>query len=237
MYKYLTTSEWKQVRSGDEEGGKRVLREKFSANAVLDKAQNKARVNYELAAKLASKIGEERYRLQWNDVVVQMFCMIFLVVPCRWQAECYFTSVATSWWCFGKGRWGNKGSSFWIFRRIQRKNSQGIYYFLERGHEVCWRSWQQISSNEIQASSLDFHDLSDESPLTQYCWVLLPTVLPISRLVLQAEESIQAAQERLRRQDAEFINYISGIMARYRRGDLVSEEELELAFKQLERRF
>lgn len=55
--------------------------------------------------------------------------------------------------------------------------------------------------------------------------------------MLQAEESIQAAQERLRRQDAEFINYISGIMARYRRGDLVSEEELELAFKQLERRF
>ena len=40
------------------------MREKFSANAVLDKAQNKAMVNYELAAKLASKIGEERYRLQ-----------------------------------------------------------------------------------------------------------------------------------------------------------------------------
>jgi hypothetical protein len=58
----------------------------------------------------------------------------------------------------------------------------------------------------------------------------------LSRLVRHAEESIQEGQERLRRRDAEIMAYISGIIARYRRGDLVAEEELEFASQQLEQR-
>lgn len=57
------------------------------------------------------------------------------------------------------------------------------------------------------------------------------------RLNRIAEESIQSAQERLRQQDAEVLAYVRRIMTRYRRGDNVSEEELEFAFQQLEKRF
>ncbi len=63
------------------------------------------------------------------------------------------------------------------------------------------------------------------------------TIPACCRLQRGAEESIQQAQERLRQQDAEVLAYVGRIMARYRRGEYVAEDELEFAFQQLEKRF
>lgn len=56
------------------------------------------------------------------------------------------------------------------------------------------------------------------------------------RLRRTAEESIAEARERLRAQDTQILEYCRRIVARYRRGEYVSEDELEFAFDQLERR-
>eukprot|EP00198_Chlamydomonas_reinhardtii_P001079 XP_001690414.1 predicted protein [Chlamydomonas reinhardtii] len=56
------------------------------------------------------------------------------------------------------------------------------------------------------------------------------------RLRRTAEESIQEARARLREQDAQILEYCRRIVARYRRGEYVTEQELEFAFEQLERR-
>ena len=53
---------------------------------------------------------------------------------------------------------------------------------------------------------------------------------------MNPEGSIQEAQQRLRKQEAEILAYVKEIMSRYRRGDYVAEEELEFAFRQLESR-
>eukprot|EP00798_Chlamydomonas_sp_ICE-L_P031376 gene31376-6535_t len=57
------------------------------------------------------------------------------------------------------------------------------------------------------------------------------------RLKKKDVNSITEAQQRLRQQDAEVLAYVRSIMARYKKGEYVSEDELEFAFRQLETRF
>ncbi|MEW5301330.1 MAG: hypothetical protein WDW36_004195 [Sanguina aurantia] len=57
-----------------------------------------------------------------------------------------------------------------------------------------------------------------------------------SRLRRGTEDSMSEARERLRQQDLKIIKNCRAIVARYRRGDYVSEQELEYAFRELETR-
>jgi hypothetical protein len=52
-----------------------------------------------------------------------------------------------------------------------------------------------------------------------------------------ADESIKEAQARLRKQDAEMTAYVDSILARFRKGEYVDQEELDFAFQQMERRY
>uniref|UniRef100_A0A7S3R7Z5 Uncharacterized protein n=1 Tax=Dunaliella tertiolecta TaxID=3047 RepID=A0A7S3R7Z5_DUNTE len=54
---------------------------------------------------------------------------------------------------------------------------------------------------------------------------------------LQSTNSIEEARQRIQEQDRQVLALVQQIMARYRRGDYVPEDELEFAFQQLERRF
>lgn len=47
-----------QVKQGDEHAAKQVLKEKASTKEAMERAGNKAELNYALAARLAIKIGE-----------------------------------------------------------------------------------------------------------------------------------------------------------------------------------
>lgn len=63
--------------------------------------------------------------------------------------------------------------------------------------------------------------------------LLLPN---FRRLRRGTEESLREARERLRKQDQRIIAECREIVARSRRGEYVSEEDLEYAFRELETR-
>lgn len=57
-----------------------------------------------------------------------------------------------------------------------------------------------------------------------------------ARIRTNAGESLAAARARLAAQEAEALSRVRQLMARYRAGEYVSEDELDWAFRVLERR-
>lgn len=57
-----------------------------------------------------------------------------------------------------------------------------------------------------------------------------------SRIRASATESIEAARARIAAEDAAVLRQVHALIARYKAGQYVSEDDLDWAFRQLERR-
>ncbi|KAG1672696.1 hypothetical protein FOA52_005173 [Chlamydomonas sp. UWO 241] len=219
----------RRLKAGDDDSAKTVLREKAVAVKALEKTSAKARANFALAAKLATKIG---------------LCQKALLEPPAPPPPTYSPT-------------GGSGStaaapppSAWDTPPSSSYDGAGSY----SSYTPPKPAWQ-VSIEEARARAASASASAASAGRAARMGAEESIAAARERLRAQGADdtlrertsrvqagvgpdaSIRAAQERLRAQEAEVLAYVEKIMARYRRGEPVSEEELEFAFAQLERHF
>ncbi|GIL75541.1 hypothetical protein Vretimale_15154 [Volvox reticuliferus] len=224
MSKLLEDLALEKIKAGDEGAAKMVLQEKNSLREIIDKSNAKAQANFALAGRLASLIGDKHHELV--DLLGRGSQGLGQGLTDTGSA-----SRSASWPDMpSTSLYGNGG-----------------------GYQLPWErslaeAQQRVRQAEVEAQRMGkLAALSAEDSIAAARDRLVQRGASVgsrSESILQArerlrrtaEESIAEARERLRAQDSQILEYCRRIVARYRRGEYVSEDELEFAFDQLEKR-
>jgi len=223
MVRLLDDLALEKVRGGDEEAAKQVLLEKTSTGEVLDKASAKSQANYALAAKLAQRIGEKQNEL------LELLRMNPLAAGTSSTNSTNSSSTSSSSTSSNRSSSGSGSGRPYAapweksleearerIRTAEKDTASSVRVARKGAEESVAAALTRLRAKDAERESLG---------------------QARDRLKRNAEESIAEAQERLRQQDAEVLAYVRRVMGRYRRGEYVSEDELEFAFMQLEKRF
>ncbi|PNW80874.1 hypothetical protein CHLRE_07g333150v5 [Chlamydomonas reinhardtii] len=250
MSRLLEDLALEKVKQGDDAGAKQVLQEKNSIKEIIDSSNNKAQANFALAGKLATLIGDKHHQLlelmggassaagsasgaggsSWPQPASSPASR----APRPASASTSSTSsTSTSSWATGTGAGAGRGYEMpWqtSLQEAQQRVRQAEAEASKMGRLAAMSAEDSIQAArdrlaQRQAELGIAAGSSGESILQAR-----------DRLRRTAEESIQEARARLREQDAQILEYCRRIVARYRRGEYVTEQELEFAFEQLERR-
>ncbi|GAX77741.1 hypothetical protein CEUSTIGMA_g5184.t1 [Chlamydomonas eustigma] len=231
-----------KVKEGNELSAKEILIEKSATNEALSQNSAKAQKYYALAAKLAEKIGEKQ-----RSVLVLLKNSGLASHP----ISPYPSSVAASKGSTSLGSSEHFSDDLRSRRLNEAPASRKAEYESSTGFGVpSWQTSLEDAKIRIRDAENASRQLSQSANLSAQESIeaarerirqrsshesLLQAAQ--SRLKRDADNSIQAAQERLRQQDQEVLAYVGRIMARYRNGENVTEDELEFAFQQMEKRF
>lgn len=243
MQRLLEDLALEKVKAGDEAGARAVLQEKNSLREIIDKSNEKAQANFMLAGKLAAKIGDKH-----NDLVAllgqgqgQGGAAAAAPAPASPRGAAWPEPPGAGSSSYGGSSYGGYGGS-------TAGSAAG------GGYQMPWEksiaeAQQRVRQAEAEANRMGrLAALGAEESIEAARERLrqrgaagggsgAESILEArARLRRSAEDSIAAARERLAKQDAALLEYCRRIVARYRRGEAVSEDELEFAFDQMERR-
>ncbi|KAG2441958.1 hypothetical protein HYH02_009752 [Chlamydomonas schloesseri] len=250
MSRLLEDLALEKVKQGDEGGAKQVLQEKKSLKEMIDNSNNKAQANFALAGKLATLIGDKH-----NQLLDLM----------GGGAAGVSSASATSSTDAGGSSWPEPAPRPAPLSAARPSSAAGTSSgswatgagIGAVGYELPWQkslleAQQRVRVAEAEASRMGrLAAMSAEDSIQAARDRLAQRQAEMGvgagsngesilqardRLRRTAEDSIQEARARLREQDAQILEYCRRIVARYRRGEYVTEQELEFAFEQLERR-
>jgi len=228
-----------KVRAGDEDGARKVLQEKASVREALDKNTARADANYELAKRLSAKIVEYQELLLFTEAAAVTRSMRSAPPP----APSYTPSIPSAPFAPPPGN---------IWSPLSTGSSAGSS---ETGPQ-----WQWQTSLDEARKRLDTQERSavgegrrarmgvEEDIMRAKQRIAESVQSTVHSSVLEGQQrlrgkstesgsSVVDAQARLKARDEEVLAHVKKVMARYRRGEYVSDSELEFAFKQLEQRF
>lgn len=250
MVQLLDKLALEKIKEGDEDGARQVLKEKASTGDVLQRTNARAQVNYTLASKLADKIGMVQRQLvdilspaggsDGGSSAAQQ------PQPASPQPTSSASTTAASsstfsgsgsgaagGYGYGSSSYGAGGGAFgggYVPRKPSWEQS------IEAARERI-RSAEQFAAAEGLRANRQARE-SVEAARERLRQQALESVANAQRRVrAKATESIAEARARIAAEDSAVLAKVQALMARYRSGEYVSEDELEWAFRQLERRF
>ncbi|GLC52523.1 hypothetical protein PLESTB_000639100 [Pleodorina starrii] len=249
MSKLLEDLALEKVRTGDEAGAKTVLQEKNSLREIIDKSNSKAQVNFALAGKLAALIGDKHNELVallgdpnqqqqqqqgWGQEQASSSERPVYGSGSSWPeppspVSGYGSRGVTAAGGYGSGGGGGGYQMPWERSLVEAR--QRVRQ-AEAEAQRMGRLAAMSAEDSIAAARERLAQRGPQGPGDRTESILQAR----ERLRRSAEESIAEARERLRAQDTQILEYCRRIVTRYRRGEYVSEDELEFAFEQLERR-
>ncbi|KAL6749523.1 hypothetical protein V8C86DRAFT_995670 [Haematococcus lacustris] len=247
MARLLQQLALEKVRNHDEEGARQVLVEKAGVMEALEKGAVKAEANYTLARKLASKIADKQAALL-NKV--------------RPPTSSSSGSGSSSWSSAAPSSGSSSSSYYPKVPDILPDTGSNHQPLKWKWEQSLIEARMRLASEEAKAQaegvgararrSAEDAIAAAQARLGQTAQEGISAAQ--ARLRQQAQQDIAEAQARLRAQgskagssleeararlrlrEQEVLEYVRRVMARYRRGEYVSEEELEFAFQQLEQR-
>ncbi|GLI61869.1 hypothetical protein VaNZ11_004379 [Volvox africanus] len=228
MSKLLEDLAVEKIKAGDEAAAKLVLQEKNSLREIIDKSNTKAQANFALAGKLASLIGDKHHELVDFLGGSSQGLGEYTQDPGSASRPSSWPDMPSS--SSGTSLYGSSGGYQLPWERslveAQQRVRQAEAEAQRMGKLAALSAEDSIAAARDRLAQLGASAGSRSEGILQ----------ARERLRRTAEESIAEARERLRAQDAQILEYCRRIVARYRRGEYVSEDELEFAFDQLEKR-
>ncbi|KAG2440701.1 hypothetical protein HXX76_003559 [Chlamydomonas incerta] len=248
MSRLLEDLALEKVKQGDDAGAKQVLQEKNSLKEIIESSNNKAQANFALAGKLATLIGDKHNQLldlmggtstgagstsnaggrSWPEPASS---------PAPRASSAAGASSSTSW-ATGAGVGAGAGAGVGGYEMPWQKSLQEAQQRVRQAEAEATKMGRLAAlsaEDSIQAARDRLAERQAEMGVG--AGSNGESILQArDRLRRTAEESIQEARARLREQDVQILEYCRRIVARYRRGEYVTEQELEFAFEQLERR-
>eukprot|EP00879_Flechtneria_rotunda_P006285 GHRR01006605.1.p1 GENE.GHRR01006605.1~~GHRR01006605.1.p1 ORF type:complete len:296 (+),score=135.61 GHRR01006605.1:680-1567(+) len=231
------------------------LQEKMAVKEVWTRTSERAQANYALAAKLADKIGQRQAELmpmlspgagsgtasQQADnsnklhQASQQQTVSTPISNNRGYSSSQARNINVDWSATGSGSksassaGSSKSSSTGNFYQFPWEKS--IFEAQERvkqaerdaavaGTRVAWQTRETLDEARDRLRSQAVESISSAR----------------SRIQRKAHESIEEAQARIAAEDAAVLQQVHQLVARYRAGGYVPEDEVEWAFRQLEKR-
>ncbi|GBF91661.1 hypothetical protein Rsub_03965 [Raphidocelis subcapitata] len=271
MVQLLDNLALEKMKEDDEAGARAVLHEKASTRDVLDRTNARAQTHYQLASKLAEKIGLVQAQL------------VELLTPGGGAAAAASSSSGgasaggpaaaaapkeaapepaappapepegsapgTSFYgagAYGAGGYGAGGygagggdGGAWGYTPKRPAWQASIEAARERikSAEAVAAAAAAAAVAEGQAAAWQARESIDQARDRLRRQAAEGVAEAQQRVRSKANESIAEARARIAAEDAAVLAKVQALMARYRRGDYVTEDELEWAFRQLERRF
>lgn len=232
MARLLEQLALEKVSQQDESGARQALQEKAAVMETLDKNSAKADVNYKLAAVLATKISTKQ-----SQLLSQLRASSNDQHTSSYSSSSYSTPVSST------GHSSSSASSGYSSSYMSSNNTDGPKWKWQQSLE---EAKERLKSQEAAASRDGrMAKLSAEASIleakerisSQASQSIRDAQERLRAMDSNSQNTIAAAQARLRMRDEEVLKYVRRIMARYRAGEYVSEDELEFAFRQLEKRF
>uniref|UniRef100_A0A7S0S0X0 Uncharacterized protein n=1 Tax=Chlamydomonas leiostraca TaxID=1034604 RepID=A0A7S0S0X0_9CHLO len=246
MVRLLEELALEKVKSGDESGARQALAEKASAKEALEKNSTKSQANFELAQKLAAAIGQKQAALLAALRAATSATTTSSAAPNQptqdprpagSQSAGTGASYSSSTYSSGSSYGSTSGFSndatatggpAWRWQQSLAEAKERVRKQEATAQQLGRAA--RLSAEESIASARERLKAQTEASLSE-------AQQRIREAAAGSGSSIEAAQERLKQRDEEVLAYVRRVMGRYRRGEYVSEEELEFAFKQLEQRF
>lgn len=235
------------VQAGSEEGAREVLKEKASVKSILEKSNERAQNNFALAAKLAEKIGHSQMELMQllkespQGGEQQAWQPTATAPPSAppytpYQAQAPPAQPYTPYQAPPP-----PAQPYTPYQTPQLPFQQDPFQkpfkepWLEKLDEARERVRQAETAGTMARYTAEDSIAAARERLKQRQAETFAEAR--QRLAASAEESIAEAQTRLRLQEAEMLAYARRLVQRYRRGEYVSEEEMDAAFRALDSRF
>eukprot|EP00775_Hariotina_reticulata_P001987 gene1987-2309_t len=234
------------------------LQEKVAVMEVLSRTGNRAQVNYSLAAKLAEKIGQQQLELMnllapttptnSSGAAPQPAAASAVASAVVQRTErqpggnlfAQYDATKSSAERLGSDRAGVGGSTSKWSSDSAAVGSSGYY-------EAPWEksiaeAKDRIRKAEEEAAAAGRRAAWQQQEsveearerLRSSAWASVDAAR--SRIRQSAQESIEQARARIAAEDAAVLAQVHALINRYRSGAYVSEDELDWAFRQLEKR-
>lgn len=235
MARLLEQLALEKVSQQDESGARQALQEKAAVMETLDKNSAKADVNYKLAAVLASKISTKQSQLlsqlraSGNDQqgsTTSSYSSPSYSSPA--SSPGYSSSSASSGYSSSYSSSDSTDGPKWKWQQSLEEAKERL-----KSQEAAASRDGRMAKLSAEASILE----AKQRISSQASQSIRDAQERLRAMDSNSQNTIAAAQARLRMRDEEVLKYVRRIMARYRAGEYVSEDELEFAFRQLEKRF
>ncbi|KAI8463708.1 MAG: hypothetical protein J3K34DRAFT_136984 [Monoraphidium minutum] len=281
MVQLLDRLALEKIRDGDEEGARQVVTEKASTKDVLERTNARAQVNYQLASKLADKIG--RVQLQLVQMLAPGDAPRPSAAPAAapppaaaapgpsapqqpagtepqyaprkpdWEASLEAARARLAAAEAAAPAASSAAAPAPSAPRQPAAPASGGYGGGAAAPQYAARKPDWEASLEAARARLAAAEAAAASEGRRPAWqpresleearerlraqAVSGVVEAQQRMRSRASESISEARARIAAEDEAVLAKVQALMARYRRGEYVSEDELEWAFRQLEKRF
>jgi len=214
-----------KVTEGDDDGARRILKEKEEVSLMLEKTKTRAENNYALAAKLAEAIGQKQTELvsllpstSRAEPSTPSLPLGAPTVPPVYES---YKSTSTSSIPFEPPAFGSRLKPKW---ETSLEAARARIQADAQAANMDAR-WAVSNAEDSIAAALNRIDMQKQD-----------IMIHRNRIRRTAEQSILEAKERLKKQEEEALDEIKWLMRRYSTGEYIPDYLLDSAFDKLSRR-